>query len=228
MGTGSGADNSGPASMYCANCGRPLTAGLTACSNCGAPVWVGGTPGHWGGATATYQGQGYTPPPPPLPSPAPGMMAPLAGYATVPSSPTNIPGWQPAPPAEAGSQRGRRGLIIGGVAAVVLIALLASGGGFVLGAFAAHTELDAAKYLPGNTVVFSAVDLVNLATNGFKVNLDSLRNSNGADDSSFERSTGLNWQSDVLPWLGRVVAAGAVLNTAAGASPALPTSPVGG
>jgi hypothetical protein len=126
---------------------------------------------------------------------------------------------------DTGARRGRRGLIIGGVAGLVLIALLASGIAFVLGAFAAHTELDAAKYLPGNTVVFSAVDLVNLATNGFKVNLDSLRQSTGSDDASFERDTGLNWQNDVLPWLGRVVAGGAVLNTTAGSSPG---SPIGG
>jgi hypothetical protein len=140
-----------------------------------------------------------------------------------------MPMWQTpvaSVPQQSGEpKRGRRTLVISGIAAVLIVALLATGIAYVLGAFAQHTELDAAKYLPGNTVVFSGVDVFNLAENGFNINLDTLRQSSGGN-AGFQQSTGLDWTNDVLPWLGRIVAVGAVTESA-GSTAQPGASPVG-
>ncbi len=190
MESGIGGPGAG-APMYCGDCGRPLTADLTACPNCGRPI-----------AAAT---------------PAQATPA-ITSDVTLPSGPTwqstsagpdsQIPTWQT--PAVGGGVapargRGRRAVIMGGVAGLVLVALLATGVAYVLGAFASHTELDSAKYLPANTIAFSGIDVYSLAENSHNISLNTLVQGNGG--GSLTKGTGLDWTNDVLPWLGRDVAA---------------------
>jgi hypothetical protein len=176
---------------YCATCGRPLTAGLAACPNCGTPVSVV------------------------APAAAP---APYAGGATAPSGPTwqatpamsdsQVPTWQAPVAAQNASPKtgGRRNLVIGGIASLLVIALLATGVAYVFGAFAGHAELDAAKYLPAKTFAFSGVDVYSLAENSHNISLNTLGH---GGSGSLTSGSGLDWANDVLPWLGRDIAAGA-------------------
>jgi hypothetical protein len=200
---------SGPtqaAPTYCATCGRPLTAGLAACPNCGTPVAAG------------------------TPAAAP---APYTNDMTVPSGPTwqaapasaeyQAPTWQTPVAAQAApaKKRGRRTLVMGGIASVLVVALLATGALYVFGAFAGHSELDAAKYLPANTFAFSGVDVYSLAENSHNISLNTLEKGGGG---SLTSGSGLDWANDVLPWLGRDIAAGAFPEAAKPNSPS--SSPV--
>ena len=174
---------------YCATCGRPLTAGLAACPNCGTPVS--------------------------MVAPA---AAPAPGAAAVPSAPTwqatpampdsQVPTWQAPVAAQNASPKtdGRRKLVIGGITSLLVVALLATGVAYVFGAFAGHAELDAAKYLPAKTFAFSGVDVYSMAENSHNISLNTLAN---GGSGSLTSGSGLDWANDVLPWLGRDIAAGA-------------------
>src|SRR5579871_2985379 len=116
------------APVYCGTCGRPLTADLTACPNCGMPVAAGL-------AQAT-------------PANANDLTVPSApAWQSTPASPNaQAPTWQlPAGAGAAKPKRGRRTLVMGGIAGLIVVALLATGVAYVFGAFAGHSELDAAK-----------------------------------------------------------------------------------
>lgn len=203
MASASGDGSQGTAGAYCATCGRPLTVGLVTCPNCGTPILGPTSPASWGTSaqpgspTAAYQGQYLTP----------GMTppAPPTGPTQVSAPTTEHAPWPPlAPPAQ---RRSRRGVLIGSVAAVVVLSLLATGVAYLLGAFTAHSELDAAKYLPANTVVFGGLDVVNMATNSHGIQQQDLTSLTGSDSSL--QSAGLDFKSDVMPWLGRDIAVGA-------------------
>ena len=130
-----------------------------------------------------------------------------------PSAPLMAPQWYAGPAgveASAPPTRGRRfsNKVIASISALVLVALLGTGAfafyHFVLGA---HTETVAAQYVPSNTVFFGAVDLLNAQSHGHQFNLGTLTNPGpNGQLSPIQQATGLNWNTDVKPWLGRVVA----------------------
>lgn len=139
-----------------------------------------------------------------------------------PSAPLQTPQWYAAPVAVAAPPipRKRRfsNKMIAGLSALVLVALLGTGAyafyHFVIGA---HTETAAAQYLPSNTVVFGAVDLLNAQSHGHHIDLSSLtKPSADGQPSTIQQGTGLDWNTDIKPWLSRVVAVG-VFPSAGGA-----------
>ena len=105
---------------------------------------------------------------------------------------------------------------MGGIASLLVVALMATGVAYVFGAFAGHSELDAAKYLPANTFAFSGVDVYSLAENSHNISLNTLVN---GGSGSLTSGTGLDWTNDVLPWLGRDVAAALSLEPRHGSTP---------
>lgn len=131
-----------------------------------------------------------------------------------PSAPLMAPQWYAAPAAVAemgsGPQRKRRfsSKMLAFVSALVLIALLGTGAyafyHFIVGA---HTETAAAQYVPSNSVFFGAVDLLNAQSHGHHIDLSRLtKPSAGGQPSPIQSGLGLDWNNDVKPWLGRVVA----------------------
>jgi hypothetical protein len=104
--------------------------------------------------------------------------------------------------------RRRRGLIAS-VSAVILVALLAGG---VYWAYAAllnpTTQLASARDLPADTFYFTSLDLVAQAASGHHINPNAPGQRNSSTDL-LKQATGLDWQSDVVPWLGRLETFGA-------------------
>ena len=135
----------------------------------------------------TYQTPGYA-----------GPASPSGQYA-----PTYQPMGAPAP------QRRPRGRIIAVISAICIIAVLGAGAVFAYNIFAAHTENEAAKILPANTFTYSALDLVSLANNNHHVTLSDLLNSGSSNGRDVFQQIGLSFQSDIQPWLSRVVAVAA-------------------
>ena len=175
---------------YCATCGRPLTAGLAACPNCGTPVSMV-APAAAPAYAATRR----------FPRRRPGKRRRRC------RTPRSRPGRRRWPPRTLRRRRAGVGkLVIGGIASLLVVALLATGVAYVFGAFAGHAELDAAKYLPAKTFAFSGVDVYSLAENSHNISLNTLVN---GGSGSLTSGSGLDWANDVLPWLGRDIAAGA-------------------
>lgn len=232
MASASGDGDQGTASAYCATCGRPLTVGLVACPNCGTPILGPTSPASWGtqampdtpgNPAAASHGQyltpGMTPPQPPM---VPARIGGAQPWAETPTAAGADPAtWQPLAPMT--RRRSRRGVWVGTVAAVVVLSLLATGVAYLLGAFTAHTELDAAKYLPGNAVFFGGMDVVSLASNSHGIKQQDLTTLTGSDSAL--KSSGLDFQADVMPWLGRDIAVGAF--PGAGGQSANPMSDMG-
>ena len=131
-----------------------------------------------------------------------------------PSAPLVAPQWYSAPAAVAApplpSKRRLSNKVIAGISALVLVALLGTGAyAFYHFVVSAHTETEAAHFLPSNTVFFGAVDLLNAQSHGHHIDVSSLtKPSAGGQPSPIQQGTGLNWDTDVKPWLSRVVAVG--------------------
>ncbi len=116
--------------MICTSCGADNADASITCSQCGAPL---GAPGE--------ASPGVQPPAPPMPAP----LAPIPPETTAPGTPPASPPSQPAQPAQIPSSSQRRGLIVGIVAAAVIVigagaagAVVALGGSSSPGAVAQH------------------------------------------------------------------------------------------
>lgn len=133
--------------------------------------------------------------------PPAALLAGMAGLATYsPQSTTAVPK----------GKRSRKPLIVA-ISVLVLLALLVAAGLGIYAFINAHAEADAANELPGNTFAFASVDLVALAKNHPQYSNGSiLDNGVGGQNASllFKQATGLDFKSDVLPWLGRDIAVG--------------------
>lgn len=166
---------------------------------------------------------------------APGMASSGAYPAYTPTTPQSypptvsdpsrpeIPGqWYAAPvavaPPLATGKRRFPNKVIAGISALVLVALLGTGAyAFYHFVVSAHTETAAAQYVPANTVLFGAVDLLNAQSHGHKIDLGAFTNPGaGGQPSPLQQGTGLDWNTDVKPWLGRVVAVAAFPGAASG------------
>ena len=106
------------------------------------------------------------------------------------------------------ARRGRRQAILASVAAICVVALL---GGTTYWLFAAvlspASPTETARYLPDNTVYYTSIDLVSAAVNSHHVSTSDLGKTHSTNDA-LKTAFGLDWQHDVLPWLGRSIAVG--------------------
>lgn len=136
-----------------------------------------------------------------------------------PSAPLMSPQWYAAPAAVAApplpTKRRLSNKVIAGISALVLVALLGTGAyAFYHFVVAAHTETEAAQYLPSNTVFFGAVDLLNAQSHGHHIDPSSLTKAGAnGQPSLIQQGTGLDWNTDIKPWLSRVVAVGVFPST---------------
>jgi hypothetical protein len=210
---------------FCPNCGRSTAAMSNAETQAGAsgafsqfsnPTFGGQTFGSspTQAATSPYQAGAQAPMPP-----TPGFNS-LPTAQGGPSSPGMFspygpamqagPYWGPTaggafasqpvipPPPRKRWGRGKLLAVWGGVSLALLLVITA-GAFYVYTAFLANNPVQSARYLPGNTLVYTTVDLVNAAKNGSKLSQGDVNNT--ANTSTFEQATGLNFQTDVLPWL---------------------------
>lgn len=103
----------------------------------------------------------------------------------------------------------RKRKLIAAISAACLLVLLLAATAYLYNTFAAQAQIGAARYLPGDTVAYGSIDLIAAATNGYNYDPRTLNSSTGgASQDSIQKATGLNWQADVLPWLGREIAFG--------------------
>lgn len=189
------------AAAFCPTCGRPLIsselAQPTTLAGVGSPGWYGASPDA---NAPTVAGLTTTPQSYPLAAntwpgaypPAPTGIAALGSGAPV--TPTALARPHPL----------RRFLAV--VAAICVVALLAGGAYAVYAAFA-NTSQAAARILPDKTYVYASVDLTAAANNGHHVTLTDLAQTVGF--ASFVKAERLNWQTDVVPWVGRNIAVAA-------------------
>lgn len=179
--------------------GQPMPFGQAAPTT-GSPF----TPGQ-----TTYQTPGY-----------PGPYATPSDFTPTYQSP--VPVGQPQRP---------RGRLVAIISAICIIAILGTGAVFAYNFLSAHTENGAAKLLPANTYYYSAVDLVSLANNTHHVTLNDLLNPTGSSSGSSQdafHAVGLSFQTDIQPWLNRVVAIAAFAKDANAITTNSPTGRIGG
>lgn len=136
---------------------------------------------------------------------SPGMVAPQlpatqAGPYWAPTASGAFAGQPNVPPPR---KRWGRGKLVGvwGGALLALLLVVSAGAFYVYTAFLANNPVQSARYLPGGTLVYVSVDLVGAAQSGSKLNQGDVNNT--ANTQAFEQATGLNFQTDVLPWLKR-------------------------
>lgn len=162
--------------------------------------------------TAAVQGWAATT----APQPQPWTTPPAEGWASVPP-PMPVGGWAPdastmsggmaalatTPVATAPARRTRRAGLIAGIAAVCLVAILGGSAYWIFASFLNTTnQTAAARYLPDNLVYYTSVDLIAAAANAHHVSRSDLGKASGTSDP-IKQSIGLDWQNDVLPWVGR-------------------------
>ncbi|HEX8036775.1 MAG TPA: DUF3352 domain-containing protein [Ktedonobacterales bacterium] len=126
-----------------------------------------------------------------------------------PSAP-NTPTPPPLPEVIAGQpptqqRRGRIRSLLVVISAICIVALLASGSYLLFNLLSSHTEGDVAHIVPSSTVALVSVDLVAAAAHGQRITLGDLGNATG-QSGTVQLLTGLDWDKDILPWVGRDMA----------------------
>ena len=133
--------------------------------------------------------------------------------------------YTPAVPGAA--RRKPRHRVLAAVSTLLLLAVLATTGFWLYGVFAAHEETAAARFVPSNTILFAGIDTIQAAKNGHHVSSSDLGNGTGQSDA-LKQATGLDWNNDILPWLGRDIAFAVFPHTATAPTPGnFQYSPVG-
>ncbi|HEX6796829.1 MAG TPA: DUF3352 domain-containing protein [Ktedonobacterales bacterium] len=214
---------------FCPACGAPVAATtpvdtMIAASADFAPSGAETTPA-WTAAEHSPDAPpppAAAPPPPPLPLSyllaGQGADAPTLTAAPPPPPPS---GWdenqfertRPTGMAQAaytpivagGARRKPRHRVLAVVSTLLLLAVLATTGFWLYGVFAAHQETAAARFVPANTILFAGIDTVQAVKNGHHVSSSDLGNGTGQGDV-LKQATGLDWNNDILPWLGRDIA----------------------
>lgn len=184
----------------CPGCGQSIDASAVYCPVCGRPNpalagAVSGPASNASYATAPVQRADATMPPP-LPAWA-DQPTTTGGMASLASGPALTPN-QPV-------RSHKRRNVFTAVATLVIIGLIGSGAYWAYAAFASRTDSQLARYYPANTVAFASVDLVAAANNNFKINPADLV---GEQASALQKATGLDWQKDVVPWVGQDLSVG--------------------
>lgn len=184
----------------CPGCGQSIDAHTVYCPVCGRPnpALAGATnaPAQDGAyATAPVQAADTTMPPP-LPTWA-NQSTTTSGIASLAAGPAVTPN-QPI-------RSHKRRNILTAVATLVIIGLIGSGAYWAYAAFAGRSDSQLARYFPSNTVAYASVDLMAASNNNFKINPADLV---GQQASTLQKATGLDFQKDVVPWIGQDIAVG--------------------
>ena len=110
--------------------------------------------------------------------------------------------------AVAPQKKRRPARLITSISVALLVALLLGVSGYALyNVFAAHDESAAARVLPGNTLAYASIDIVQYAKNSHSFSVLDLFSSAGqAQNNPLKQATGLDWQTDILPWVDRDIA----------------------
>jgi hypothetical protein len=164
-------------------------------------------------ATNPYQpvSQGQMPPAPGFNSMPTVQGSPSSPGIVSPNGPTMQAGqyWAPTvsgaftnqayiPPAR--KRWGRRKLVaVWAGVSLALLLVVTAGAFYVYTAFLASNLAQSARYLPGSTLVYTSVDIPGAIKSGSKFGQGDLNST--ANTSGFEQATGLNFQTDVMPWL---------------------------
>jgi hypothetical protein len=128
------------------------------------------------------------------------------------------------------SKRGARRLFVSISLGLVVAIVLGIGGYALYNVFAAHDESAAARVLPGNTYAYVSIDIVQYAVNSHHFSATDLFQSGGQGQvDPIKQTTGLDWQTDILPWVDRDIAVAVFPRPAPAASANFPgsISPVG-
>ena len=106
-----------------------------------------------------------------------------------------------------GRKRGR-GRVMAGIAAALVVAVILAGAGYTLyNVFAANAENAAARIVPAGTLAFASIDIVQYAENSHNFSINNLFQSRQpAPPDPLKQATGLDWQTDILPWVNRDIA----------------------
>lgn len=132
-------------------------------------------------------------------------------------------------------KRGQRRGLLASISAICIVALLASGSYLIFNVLNSHTEGDVARVIPSETVALVSVDLIAAAAHGQHLTTGNLGNASSQGDT-FKLLTGLEWDKDILPWVGRDIAIAAFQrqppyhspNGGQGASPTKVNDTIGG
>jgi hypothetical protein len=209
--------------LICVNCRQPVPAHAMFCPSCGqltllaSGAYASGSEATSAGSGPDHVGQTFwqdttveSLPPPPVPPVYGGTVMPAADAALI-SQPKQ--------------KRGARRLFVS-VSLALLVAIVLGIGGYALyNVFAAHDESAAARVLPGNTYAYVSIDIVQYAENSHNFSATDLFQSGGqAQHDPIKQATGLNWQTDILPWVDRDIAVAAFPRPAPTASGDVPAS----
>jgi Protein of unknown function (DUF3352) len=150
-------------------------------------------------------------PPPPVP--------PVYGAAVMPAAADADMALYASP----AKTRGPRRLMVSISVALLVAVLLGIGGYALYNVFAAHDESAAARVLPGNTYAYVSIDIVQYAVNSHNFSATDLFQSGGqAQNDPIKQVTGLDWQTDILPWVDRDIAVAAFPHTPSAEAPGDP------
>ncbi len=140
----------------------------------------------------------------------PGATAGMGGMAGLAGSPIAQP---PAKP------KSRRALITT-IAAVCIVALLGGGAYWAFATFLNPShQLETARYVPSTTFAYGSVDLVALGNNSHHYSFSNPSPSTAQTENAATQSAlGLNFTTDILPWLGRDISFGAWPGSGGGGS----------
>jgi Protein of unknown function (DUF3352) len=217
--------SSSESNLICANCRQPVPSHAMFCPSCGQlTLLASGSYAAGGEATSVGSGPNQVGqtfwqdttveslPPTPVPPVYGAAMMPAAADAALMS-----------PPQKKG---GRRRLLISISLALLVAVVLGIGGYTLYNIFAAHDESAAARVLPGNTYAYVSIDIVQYAVNSHNFSANDLFQSGGgqAQNDPVKQATGLNWQTDILPWVDRDIAVAAFPRPAPTASGDVPAS----
>lgn len=184
----------------CPGCGQSIDAHTVYCPVCGRPnpALAGATnaPAQDGVYTTAPVQAADTTMPPPLPTWA-NQSTTTSGIASLAAGPAVTPN-QPI-------RSHKRRNILTAVATLVIIGLIGSGAYWAYAAFAGRSDSQLARYFPSNTVAYASVDLMAASNNNFKINPADLV---GQQASTLQKATGLDFQKDVVPWIGQDIAVG--------------------
>ncbi|PWT77105.1 MAG: hypothetical protein C5B60_03205 [Chloroflexi bacterium] len=220
--------SSSESDLICANCRQPVPAQAMYCPSCGQITRLA-SGSYAAGSEATSAGSGpnqlgqtfwqdttVESPPPPVPPVYGAAMMPAAADAVLISQSKN--------------KRGTRRLFVS-ISLALLVAIVLGIGGYALyNVFAAHDESAAARVLPGNTYAYVSIDIVQYAENSHNFSATDLFQSGSQGQiDPIKQATGLDWRTDILPWVDRDIAVAVFPRPApaAAAEAPGPISPVG-
>ena len=101
-----------------------------------------------------------------------------------------------------------RGRLMAGIAATLVVALILAAAGYTLyNVFAANAENASAQIVPAGTLAFASIDIVQYAENSHNFSINNLfQAGNQTPPDPLKQATGLDWQTDILPWVNRDIA----------------------